>query len=61
VGVGWYRQNGSFGDLFSPIDRSGFERFFLQFLNGVSGYETTIWGVLASTQPWWHRNFSSNK
>ena len=32
--MGWYRQNGSFGDLFGSIDWSGFERIFLQFLNG---------------------------
>jgi len=34
VGVGWHRQNGSFGDLFGSIDWSGFERIFLQFLDG---------------------------
>jgi hypothetical protein len=59
--VGWHGQNGSFGDLFGSIDWSGFERIFLQFLNGVYAYETIIWGVLASTQPWWRRNFSSNE
>ena len=32
--MGWYRQNGSFGDLFGSIDWSGFERIFLQFLDG---------------------------
>ena len=32
--MGWHRQNGSFGDLFGSIDWSGFERIFLQFLNG---------------------------
>ena len=61
MGVGWPRQNGSFGDLFGSIDWSGFERIFLQFLNGVSGYERVIWVVLASPQPWWCRNFSSNE
>ena len=34
MGVGWPRQNGSFGDLFGSIDWSGFERIFLQFLDG---------------------------
>jgi len=34
VGVGWPRQNGSFDDLFGSIDWSGFERIFLQFLDG---------------------------
>ena len=34
MGVGWHRQNGSFGDLFGSIDWSGFERIFLQFLDG---------------------------
>jgi len=24
------------------------------------GYETMIWVVLASTEPWWCRNFASN-
>jgi len=28
-GVGWRRQNSSFGDLFGSIDWSGFERSFL--------------------------------
>ena len=32
--MGWYRQNSSFGDLFGSIDWSGFERIFLQFLDG---------------------------
>ena len=32
--MGWHRQNGSFGDLFGSIDWSGFERIFLQFLDG---------------------------
>ena len=32
--MGWYRQNGSLGDLFGSIDWSGFERIFLQFLDG---------------------------
>ena len=30
----WHRQKGSFGDLFGLIDWSGFERIFLQFLDG---------------------------
>ena len=34
MGVGWPRQNGSLGDLFGSIDWSGFERIFLQFLDG---------------------------
>ena len=34
MGVGWPRQNGSFGDFFGLIDWSGFERIFLQFLDG---------------------------
>ena len=34
MGVGWPRQNGSFGDIFGSIDWSGFERIFLQFLDG---------------------------
>ena len=34
MGVGWHRQNRSFGDLFGSIDWSGFERIFLQFLDG---------------------------
>ena len=34
MGVGWDRQNRSFGDLFGSIDWSGFERIFLQFLDG---------------------------
>ena len=34
MGVGWHGQNGSFGDLFGSIDWSGFERIFLQFLDG---------------------------
>ena len=34
MGVGWHRQNGAFDDLFGSIDWSGFERIFLQFLNG---------------------------
>jgi len=34
VGVGWHRQNRSFGDLFGSINWSGFERIFLQFLDG---------------------------
>ena len=34
MGVGWHRQNGSFDDLFGSIDWSGFERIFLQFLDG---------------------------
>ena len=34
MGVGWPRQNSSFGDLFGSIDWSGFERIFLQFLDG---------------------------
>ena len=32
--MGWHRQNGLFGDLFDSIDWSGFERIFLQFLDG---------------------------
>ena len=32
--MGWHRQNSSFGDLFGSIDWSGFERIFLQFLDG---------------------------
>ena len=34
MGVGWHRQNRSFGDLFGSINWSGFERIFLQFLEG---------------------------
>ena len=34
MGVGWDRQNGSFGDLFGSIDWSGFERNFCSFLMG---------------------------
>ena len=30
----WHRQNSSSGDLFGSIDWSGFERIFLQFLDG---------------------------
>ena len=46
MGVGWPRQNGSFGDLFGSIDWSGFERIFLQFLDGflaMKGFFGSSW------------------
>jgi len=59
--MGWHRQNNSFGDLFGSIEWGGFERSFLAVSWWDYGYETIVWVILASTQPWWCRNFSSNE